>query len=143
MACDGSQCFHTANVLKQSIESQSASHDGSGSTVKDVHALISMVLVIRHYKSFIVTQDTSAEEHSLLSRLPNNSETKYLHLPLLLSAAHLLASVPDPQSAPASLDTAENSEDSCSQNDSNAPQETENTHFALCLVHFLKCSALF
>ncbi|KAI9537989.1 hypothetical protein NQZ68_019330, partial [Dissostichus eleginoides] len=48
-------------------------------------------------------------------------------------AAHLLASVPDPQSAPASLDTAENSEDSCSQNDSNAPQETENTHFALCL----------
>ncbi|XP_034061831.1 LOW QUALITY PROTEIN: hydrocephalus-inducing protein homolog [Gymnodraco acuticeps] len=48
-------------------------------------------------------------------------------------AAHLLASVPDPQSAPASLDTVENSEDSCSQNDSNAPQETENTHFALCL----------
>ncbi|XP_010776286.1 hydrocephalus-inducing protein homolog [Notothenia coriiceps] len=48
-------------------------------------------------------------------------------------AAHLLASVPDPQSAPASLDTAENSEDSCSQNESNAPQETENTHFALCL----------
>ncbi|XP_029289106.1 hydrocephalus-inducing protein homolog [Cottoperca gobio] len=52
-------------------------------------------------------------------------------------AAHLEASVPAPQSARASPDTVEvlgkPSEDSCSENDSKAPQETENTHFTLCL----------
>ncbi|KAI3371721.1 hypothetical protein L3Q82_024292, partial [Scortum barcoo] len=43
----------------------------------------------------------------------------------------------DPKSAPASHDTVKVlerlTEDSCSRNDSKAPQEIENTHFALCL----------
>lgn len=51
-------------------------------------------------------------------------------------AADLEASDP----SPASHDTVEASTNSCSRNDSKAPQETENTHFALCLVHCLKSS---
>ncbi|KAK5867885.1 hypothetical protein PBY51_012341 [Eleginops maclovinus] len=51
--------------------------------------------------------------------------------------AHLQAPVPDPHSAPASLDTGDvvgkHSKDSCSKNDSSAPQEAENPHLALCL----------
>ncbi|XP_076588631.1 hydrocephalus-inducing protein homolog [Chaetodon auriga] len=44
-------------------------------------------------------------------------------------AAHLEASVP----TTASHDNMDASKDSCSRNDSTAPQETKNTHFALCL----------
>ncbi|XP_035521672.1 hydrocephalus-inducing protein homolog [Morone saxatilis] len=48
------------------------------------------------------------------------------------------ASDPDPKSAPASDDTelevlAKHSEDNCTRNDSEPPQEAENTHLALCL----------
>lgn len=86
-------------------------------------------------------------------KLVNEDELKYICLPPAQAvennteagpAAEFDASDPSPKSAPASQDTVEvlikPTEDSCSRNDCKAPQETENTHFALCLVHFLKSS---
>lgn len=58
-------------------------------------------------------------------------------------AADLEASDPASKSAPASQDSvdilAKPSEHSCSSS-SKDPQDTANTHFALCLVRFLKSS---
>lgn len=47
---------------------------------------------------------------------------------------------PAPNSAPVEV-LVEPNEDSCSRNDSKALQETESTHVALCLVHYLKSSS--